>query len=123
MARQVFAQPPLALAVYLPEQYARLLALAADAADLEETWQEWHQNVEAARREMAAVGMHPVDVVVDLDELEAYCQLHGLANTSSTRAEYAAHLLSLQHSSQASHLRPQLVLRGRAGANKKKRRR
>ena len=33
---------PVAVAVYRPEHYARLLATAEDASDLEPTWQEWH---------------------------------------------------------------------------------
>jgi hypothetical protein len=33
---------PIAVAVYLPEHYARLLATAEDASGLEPTCQEWH---------------------------------------------------------------------------------
>ena len=33
---------PIAVAVYLPEEYASLLATAEAASDLEPTWQEWH---------------------------------------------------------------------------------
>jgi hypothetical protein len=88
---------PIAVAVYLPEQYPRLLATAEDAHDLEATWQEWYQVLQETTQKMAALGTHLIDVTVDLDELDAYCQQRGLANTSSTRAEYAAHVLSKQH--------------------------
>ena len=91
----------MAVAVYVPEQYARLLATAEDASDLETTWQEWHQVLQDTRQKMAALGMYLIDVTVDLNELEAYCQWQGLPNTSSTRAEYAAHLLSELHQQQA----------------------
>jgi len=88
---------PIAVAVYLPEQYARLLATAEDASDLEPTWQEWHRVYQETRQKMAELGMDLIDMTVDLDDLENYCQEQGLKNTSGTRAQYAAHLLSEQH--------------------------
>ena len=110
---------PMAVAVYLPEQYPRLLATAEDASDLEATWQEWHQVLQETKQKMAALGMHLVDMTVDLDALEQYCQEQGLKNTSGTRAQYAAHLLSeqLQRQGQPQQQSP-LKLRGK----KKKRR-
>ena len=102
------AQMPMAVAVYLPEQYPRLLATAEDASDLEATWQEWRQVLQETRQKMATLGMHLIDVIVDLDALERYCQEQGLKNTSGTRAQYAAHLLSEQLQQQ-----PPLKLRGK----------
>jgi hypothetical protein len=88
---------PIAVAVYLPEQYTRLLATAEDASDLEPTWQEWHTVYQETRLQMAELGMDLIEVTVDLDALETYCQEQRLKNTSGTRAQYAAHLLSEQH--------------------------
>jgi hypothetical protein len=88
---------PIAVAVYRPEHYARLLVAAEDASDLEPTWQEWHTVYQETRQHMAARGMDLIEVTVDLDDLEKYCQEQGLKNTSGTRAQYAAHLLSEQH--------------------------
>ena len=88
---------PLAVAVYLPEHYARLLATAEDASDLEPTWQQWHTVYQETRQKMAELGMHLIEVTVDLDDLEQYCQEQGLKNTSGSRAQYAAHVLSEQH--------------------------
>ncbi|SRR6266699_2228254 len=88
---------PIAVAVYLPEQNARRLATAEDASDLEPTWQEWHTVFQDTRQKMAEPGMDLIEVTVDLDALEKYCQEQGLNNTSGTRAQYAAHLLSEQH--------------------------
>ncbi len=88
---------PIAVAVYLPEQYAKLLAIAEDASDLEPTWQEWHTVYQETRRKMAELGMDLLEVTVNLDDLEKYCQEQGLKNTSGTRAQYAAHVLSEQH--------------------------
>ncbi len=88
---------PIAVAVYLPEQYARLLATAEDASDLEPTWQAWHTVYQETRQKMAERGMDLIEVTVDLDDLETYCQEQELKNTSGTRAQYAARLLSEQH--------------------------
>ena len=88
---------PIAVAVYLPEQYARLLATAEDANGLEPTWQEWHTVYQETRQKMAELGMDLIEVTVDLDDLAKYCQEQGLKNTTGTRAQYAAHMLSEQY--------------------------
>jgi hypothetical protein len=90
----------IAVAVYRPEQYARLLATADDASDLEPTWQEWHTVYQETRQQMAELGMNLIEVTVDLDDLENFCQEQGLKNTSGTRAQYAAHMLYEQHQQQ-----------------------
>src|SRR5258708_30758695 len=89
---------PIAVAVYLPEHYARLLATAEDASDLEPTWQEWHTVYQETRQKMAELGMPLIAVTVDLDDLERYCQEQRLKNTSATPAPYSPHVLSEQHS-------------------------
>jgi hypothetical protein len=100
-------------------QYARLLATAEDASDLEPTWQEWHAVYQETRQKMAELGMDLIEVTIDLDDLENYCQEQGLKNTSGTRAQYTAHMLSEQHRRQQRlHPRPQVRLQFK----KKKRR-
>ncbi len=110
---------PIAAAVYQPEQYDRLLATAEDASDLEPTWQEWHTVYQETRRKMAELGMDLIEVTVDLDDLDNYCQEQGLKNTSGTRAQYAAHVLSEQYP-QRQQLQARLPVKQRF---KKKRRR
>jgi hypothetical protein len=115
------ARMPMAVAVYLPEQYPRLLATAEDASDLEATWQEWRQVLQETRQKMAALGTQLVEVTVDLDALEQYCQEQGLKNTSGTRAQYAAHILSEQRQRQAQLQQPPALKR--RGKKKKRRNR
>jgi hypothetical protein len=115
------AHMPMAVAVYLPEQYPRLLATAEDASDLEATWQEWRQVLQETRQKMAALGTQLVEVTVDLDALEQYCQEQGLKNTSGTRAQYAAHILSEQRQRQAQLQQPPALKR--RGKKKKRRNR
>lgn len=85
------------VAVYLPEQYPRLLATAEDADRLEPTWQVWHQTLQETKQMASEQGLDLIEMTVDLDALEHYCQEHGFTNTNSTRAQFAAHLLSEQH--------------------------
>jgi hypothetical protein len=116
------ARMPIAVAVYLPEQYPRLLATAEYASDLEATWQEWHEVLQETRQKMAALGIHLIDMIIDLDALEEYCQEQGLKNTSGTRAQYAAHLLSEQHQPQVQlQQRSPLKLRTKKAKRKKRR--
>src|SRR6266516_5793953 len=95
---------PMAVAVYLPEHYPRLFATAEDASDLEATWQETKQK-------MAALDKHLIEVIIDLDALEQYCQEQGLKNTRSTCAQYAVHIVSEQHQRQVQ-LQQQPPLKG-----------
>ena len=111
---------PIAVAVYRPEQYHRLLATAEDASDLEPTWQEWNTVYQETRRKMAELGMDLIEVTVDLDELENYCQEQGLKNTSGTRAQYAAHVVSEQYPPQQQQPQPRPSMKQRF--KKKKRR-
>lgn len=92
--------PAIALATYLPEQYPRLLAAAEDSADWDATWEEWHENAQQTKEKLTSMGMNIVEVTLDLDELEKYCQENNLPNNSGTRSEYAAKLLQVQQSQQ-----------------------
>jgi hypothetical protein len=47
---------PMAVAVYLPEHYPRLLATAEDASDLEATWQQWHQVLQGNQAKNGSTG-------------------------------------------------------------------
>ncbi|MBO0779461.1 MAG: hypothetical protein J2P37_11600 [Ktedonobacteraceae bacterium] len=108
-----------AVAVYLPEQYPRLLAIADDASRLEPTWQAWHQNLQETKQMASEQGINLIEMTVDLDALEQYCQERGLTNTSSTRAQFAAHLLSEAHQ-QYTRLHPPIFLKRRSKHKKRR---
>ncbi|MBO0790329.1 MAG: hypothetical protein J2P36_05195 [Ktedonobacteraceae bacterium] len=61
-----------AVAVYLPEQYPRLLATAEDAGRLELTWQAWHQPLQATKQMALEQDIDLIEMTVDLDALECY---------------------------------------------------
>jgi hypothetical protein len=95
-----------------------MLAIADEVSEFEPTWQEWQTVYQETRQQMAELGMNLIEVPVDLDGLENFCQEQGLKNTSGTRAQYAAHMLSEQYPQQQHHLRSQVKQRFK----KKKRR-
>ena len=88
------SQVHIGVAVYRPEQWARLLATAEDADKLESTWEGWHEILEESERNMRAIGIEPVEVLLDLDEFDEYCRKNNLKNTGGARAEYVAHKLA-----------------------------
>ena len=57
------------------------------ADKLEGTWEEWHSVLEESERNMRAIGIEPIEVVLDIDEFEKYCAERGLRNVGGTRAE------------------------------------
>ena len=84
------------VAVYLPHQYGRLLVTAEDAEKLNGTWEEWRAVLEESERNMRAIGIEPIEVVLDIDEFEKYCVERGLRNVGGTRAEYVAEMIEKQ---------------------------
>ena len=84
------------VAIYLPHQWDRLLATAEDRDKLEGTWEEWRAVLEESERNMSAIGIEPIEVVLDMDEFEKYCAERGLRNVGGSRAEYVAELLAKQ---------------------------
>lgn len=86
------------IAIYLPHQYGRLLATAEDADKLNPTWEEWHEVYEETKQNLRAIGIEPIDVLVDMDDFERYCAERGLKNVGGTRAKYVAERLRQMHS-------------------------
>ncbi len=86
-------QMVMGIAIYLPHQYGRLLATAEDADKLNPTWEEWFAVCEETKRNLRAIGIEPIDVLVDMDDFEKYCAERGLKNVGGTRAQYVAERL------------------------------
>lgn len=82
--------------IYCSEQeYARLLAVAADANELEASWEEWVQNREKTKLNLALAGIMVTDVPVEVEELLKYCLRENAPLDSSARAGYVAEKLRL----------------------------
>lgn len=94
----------LGIASYTPEEYAKLLVTAADSADLEETWEEWHQGMERLKHSLSAMGYICVEVPIEIAALEAFCLKEGLQNNSETRSHYTSLLLRERHQALAQRI-------------------
>jgi hypothetical protein len=88
------------IAYYSPEEYAKLLLTADDASELEDTWEEWYQNMQKTRNNLAALGILCSEVPIQIEALQKYCQEHNLKNNGAARSEYVATLLQQQQQSQ-----------------------
>jgi molybdenum cofactor biosynthesis enzyme MoaA len=78
---------------YRREQYPVLLETADDRNDIEETYDEWLKALKKGLQKASEAGVDPVKVDVDVYELLAYCQEHGLKNNAETRSQFFAELL------------------------------
>jgi len=76
------------IAYYSPEEYAKLLVTADDASELEDTWEEWYQNMQNTRNNLAALGIVCSEVPIHIEALQMYCQEHNLQNNGAARSEY-----------------------------------
>src|SRR5215470_11322711 len=84
------------IAYYTPEEYAKLLLTADDASELEDTWEEWYQNMQNTRNNLAALGIVCREVPIQIEALQKYCQEHNLKNNGAARSEYVTTLLQQQ---------------------------
>ena len=84
------------IAWYRPEQWARLLEVSDDRDELEATFAEWEALAEEKVRELQAEGVNVEKVIVDIEELLAWCQGRGLSVDASARSHYVADLLRRQ---------------------------
>ena len=83
----------LGLAWYKPEQWGRLLEIAADAEELEKTYAEWLAIANKALRDLEAQFVFPEKVEVDVEELLAWCRERKRPVDGAARSEYVAWLL------------------------------
>jgi hypothetical protein len=88
------------IAYYSSEEYAKLLVTADDASELEDTWEEWYQNMQNTRNNLAALGIVCREVPIQIEALQKYCQEHNLKNNGAARSEYVATLLQQQQKQQ-----------------------
>lgn len=97
MSKRADEPPTLGIAMYRPEDWARLRRIAADSEALERTWTERCQTVVKLESEMRAAGIEYEPVLVDLDELVRFCREHELENNGEARASFVVEVLRRRH--------------------------
>lgn len=76
------------LAYYRKEDWKRFTKIIDDKESLHDTWNEWHNAFLKTKNDLISHGFEVVDIVVDLDELTAYCKLQGIKNDGKARSQF-----------------------------------
>jgi hypothetical protein len=88
--RQRPLEPPAtvltAIATYRQDQWEALLAAAADRDKLEDTWEEWNAGIEKLIASLEARGISYLRVLLDVEEIEQFCEEQGIPNDAKTRS-------------------------------------
>jgi hypothetical protein len=78
---------------YDPVQWSKLKQIAADAAALDDTHEDWQRNAERTERELSRQGLMIRRVAIDVDALVAWCRARGKPVNGAARAEYTAEMV------------------------------
>ncbi len=78
------------VAWYRQEEYTLLRALASDAEDMAETYEQWLAGVTKLMRELREQGVNARRVDVDVRELAAWCEGRGRPLDGAARSEFVA---------------------------------
>jgi hypothetical protein len=84
--------PVTVLAWYDRNQWERLKQVAADADQLDDTYEEWLANAKRFRGDLVLRGLQVVKIDIDVDELSTWCATHRMPNTSEARSQFAAEI-------------------------------
>lgn len=87
------AETVFGIGFYRKEQWPLLLETAEDRAELEDTYEEWEQNLKKSVKHMRTLGMKPLRVDIDMQELLAWCAANKRKTDGESRAEFIAELL------------------------------
>ncbi len=81
------------IAWYKREQWDRLRQISADVDTLERTFDEWEKGASNLLRALERAGQRVSQVMVDVDELVAWCAARGRSVDGSARSEFVASTL------------------------------
>ena len=80
----------IAFAWYKPEQWDQLRAVSVDRDRLEDTYTEWVSGAESSFEDYRANGLDIFKIIIDVNELVAWCKKEGREIDSAARSELAA---------------------------------
>jgi hypothetical protein len=83
----------LGVAWYRREQWELLRALSVDVETLEETYDEWLKQAEYGFRTLGEQGISARKIIVDVNEIQAWCIANDRPLDGNARSEYVAQLL------------------------------
>lgn len=82
------------LAWFAPEQWERLLEVSEDREQLAADYHTWLADNQQAFEGLGKCGVNIRKVLVDVDELTAWCRAHNLRVNADSRPAFVSHLLS-----------------------------
>lgn len=80
------------LAYYRREDWPRFLEMISDPERMHEKWEDWEKELKKAEKRFRKEGLETKKVIINLDDLKAYCDRKGIAIDGSARSRYAATL-------------------------------
>ncbi len=80
----------LGVAWYTHEQYERLLELANDRDNIEDTYERWQATAEKMMVKLSKPGVLPRKVHIDVEELVAWCKAHNRPVDGAARTVFVA---------------------------------
>jgi hypothetical protein len=101
-----------AIATYRQDQWETLLAAAADRDTMDETLEKWNAGIEKLIAGLEARSIPYVRVLLDVEEIEQFCEEQGIPNDAKARSN-----LAIRKAEQSSLLAFPLERRSSAGAN------
>ena len=75
---------------YTEDNWTKVKTAATDPDRFEETYQEWIEMAEKALREIRLAGVNAEKVLINSEELLAWCIAHNKANDAASRAEFVS---------------------------------
>jgi hypothetical protein len=78
-----------AIATYRQDQWETLLAAAADRDTMDETWEKWNAGIEKLIAGLEARSIPYVRVLLDVEEIEQFCEEQGIPNDAKARSNLA----------------------------------
>jgi hypothetical protein len=78
------------VAWYRPEQWERLREVSEDVDNLEETYDAWRKTAEQLIRDGIPTDVRVEKIDVDVEEVLAWCNFHGLPMNASSRSRFVS---------------------------------
>jgi hypothetical protein len=78
------------VAWYRPEQWERLREVSEDVDNLEETYDAWLKTAEHLIRNGIPADVRVEKIDVDVEEVLAWCNVHGLPMNASSRSRFVS---------------------------------
>ena len=78
----------LKFAYYQKKDWRRFRKIVNDKHKLHDSWEDWHTDFKKAKKQLASLGFEVEKVVVNLDDLIAYCKEKGKRIDGKARSAF-----------------------------------